>query len=106
MSTKNNRPKPVNVICTALFVGIILTFAFFFGVTAMTSHKTTDDSSDDTMSDTVRNMTFRRFSESFYCNEKLGRLNDSIEYLLLGSIGSDDIMLGSDGFLFDAGTNE
>ncbi len=99
MSTKNNRTRSVNVICATFFVGIVLTFTLFFGITAMTSRAQpeTDDS--------TANMTFRRFSEVFYNNEKLSGLNDSIEYLLFGSIGSDDIILGDDGFLFDAGSN-
>ena len=99
MSTKNNRTRSVNVICATFFAGIVLTFTLFFGITAMTSRAQpkTDDS--------TANMTFRRFSEVFYNNEKLSGLNDSIEYLLFGSIGSDDIILGDDGFLFDAGSN-
>ncbi len=99
MSTKNNRTRPVNVICATFFVGIVLTFTLFFGITAMTSRAQPE------ADDSTANMTFRRFSEVFYNNEKLSGLNDSIEYLLFGSIGSDDIILGDDGFLFDAGSN-
>lgn len=99
MSTKNNRTRPVNVICATFFFGIVLTFTLFFGITAMTSR--TQPAADSPTAD----MTFRRFSEVFYNDEKLSRLNDSIEYLLFGSIKSDDIILGDDGFLFDAGSN-
>lgn len=99
MNTQNKRPRPVNVICAALFIGIILTFAFFFGITAMTSRDISDEES-------LSGMSFKRFSDAFYNNIGLAQLNDRIEYLLLGSIGSDDIILGSDGFLFDAGSND
>lgn len=99
MSTQAKHPRPVNIICAALFIGIILTFTFFFGISAMTSRGTVD-------SDTVRGMSFRRFSNAFYGNDDLAQLNDRIEYLLLGSIRSDDIILGDDGFLFDAGTTD
>lgn len=98
MSSKRNRTKPVNLICSTFFIGIILTFTFFFGITAITSRESADASG------TVNSMTFNRFSDSFYNNQKLKSLNDRIEYWLFGGIESDDIILGDDGFLFDAGT--
>lgn len=99
MSTQRKHPRPANVICTALFVGIILTFAFYFGISAMTSRSIENE-------ETVSGMSFRRFSDAFYNDSGLSQLNDRIEYLLLGSIGSADIILGDDGFLFDAGIRD
>lgn len=96
-----SRAKPINVVCAALFAGIILTFSFFFGISAMTDN--TVASETVTVAD---DMTFSGFGESYYCNDDLQMLIGNIEYWLFGSIDSPDIILGENGFLFDAGTED
>lgn len=95
-----SKTKPINVVCAALFVGIILTFTFYFGITSLTDNRTAES---DTV---VRDMTFADFCESFYCNDELTVLADNIDYLFFKSIDSKDIILGDNNFLFDAGEHE
>lgn len=96
-----SRAKPINVVCAALFAGIILTFSFYFGISAMT-----DDPTAENVGTVADDMTFSGFSKAFYCNEDLLGLVDRVEYLLFNSINSTDIILGDSGFLFDAGTED
>lgn len=93
------RPKPINVVCTALFAGIILTCTFFFGITSFNGKPPA--ASDTAYTD---DMVFADFSGAFYYNSELLDIADNIDNLLFGSMGSSDIILGSDSFLFDAGT--
>ncbi|MBQ9079850.1 MAG: hypothetical protein IJY27_02150 [Clostridia bacterium] len=95
-----SRSKPINVVCAALFAGIILTFTFYFGIAALTGNDTVSENS------VADEMTFNAFSDAFYENEQLLELTDNIEYLLFRSIGSSDIILGDNGFLFDAGETD
>ena len=64
-----SRAKPINVVCAALFAGIILTFSFYFGISAMTDN--TRASETETVAD---GMTFAGFSESYYCNDDMKKL--------------------------------
>ncbi len=96
-----SRAKPINVVCAALFAGIILTFSFYFGISAMTDNTPAEETA--TVAD---HMTFSGFSESYYCNEDMQKLIGNIGYWLFDSIDSPDIILGENGFLFDAGTED
>lgn len=96
-----SRAKPINVVCAALFAGIILTFSLYFGISAMTDNTVAAETV--TVAD---DMTFSGFGESYYCNEDMQMLIGNIEYWLFGSIDSPDIILGENGFLFDAGTED
>ena len=93
--------KPINVVCAALFAGIILTFSFYFGISAITGIEYED--ADVTVSE---DMTFSQFSAAYYCDTSLQNIIDNIRYILFDSIGSNDIILGENNFLFDAGTEE
>ena len=98
---KMSRAKPINVVCAALFAGIILTFSLYFGISAMTDNTVAAETV--TVAD---DMTFSGFGESYYCNEDMQMLIGNIEYWLFGSIDSPDIILGENGFLFDAGSED
>ncbi len=93
--------KPINVVCAALFAGIILTFSFYFGISAITG-----DGVEDDLPTVADNMTFNTFSKSYYCDGALNEMIDNIKYILFDNIGSDDIILGDNNFLFDAGSEE
>ncbi len=95
-----SKTKPINVVCAALFAGIILTFTFYFGITSLTDNRSTDQDS------IVKDMTFGNFCEAFYCNDELAALADNIDYLFFKSIDSKNIILGDNNFLFDAGEHE
>lgn len=95
-----SKTKPINVVCAALFAGIILTFTFYFGITSLTDNRSTDQDP------IVKDMTFGNFCEAFYCNDELAALADNIDYLFFKSIDSKDIILGDNNFLFDAGEHE
>lgn len=93
-----SKTKPINVVCAALFAGIILTFSFYFGIASLTDNGSADAES------AVSRMTFSDFCYSFYCNDELTAFSDKIDYLFFKSIDSKDIILGDNDFLFDAGS--
>ena len=95
-----SKTKPINVVCAALFAGIILTFTFYFGITSLTDNRSSEDGS------VVSRMTFSDFCYSFYCNDELTVFADKVDYLIFKSIDSKDIILGDNNFLFDAGVHE
>ncbi len=94
-----NRPKPISIVCIALFAGIILSFSFFFGIGAIAERPSDTDAG-------ASNMSFERFSNAYYGHTELGELAATIDHILFGSIGSSDIILGENNFLFDAGSAE
>ena len=95
-----SKTKPINVVLAALFVGIMLTFTFYFGIASLTDNKTVDQDS------VVADMMFSDFCNAFYCDDDLLALPDTIDYLVFKSIDSKDIILGDNNFLFDAGEHE
>ena len=95
-----SKTKPINVVLTALFAGIILTFTFYFGISSLTDNKTVEQDS------VVADMMFSDFCNAFYCDDELSVLSDNIDYLVFKSIDSKDIILGDNNFLFDAGEHE
>jgi hypothetical protein len=95
------KSKSVGVVCATLFVGVLLSCATYFGITAVMRRGDSDGSASR-----AEGISFVRFSDSFYDNENLKNFIGRCEYLLFGSLGSPDIILGKNGFLFDAGTGE
>ncbi len=95
------KSKSVSVVCATLFVGVLLSCAVYFGITAIMQR---GDKADGISR--AEGITFSVFSDSFYDNANLKNFIGRCEYLLFGSLGSSDIILGKDGFLFDAGTEE
>ena len=93
--------KPINVVCAALFAGIILTFSFYFGISAMIG-----DFGQSDVETVADEMTFSTFSRAYYCDDALDEMIDNIKYILFDHIDSDDIILGDNNFLFDAGTED
>ncbi len=95
------KSKPVNVVCAALFIGILLSCAFYFGITALldTEEKTGGTSEE-------YGISFMDFSDAFYDSENLSTFVGRCEYLIFKSVGSNDIILGDKDFLFGAGTTE
>ena len=95
-----SKTKPINVVLVALFVGIMLTCTFYFGISSLTDNKTVDQES------VVADMMFSDFCNAFYSDDDLLALPDTIDYLVFKSIDSKDIILGDNNFLFDAGEHE
>ncbi|MGI6167381.1 MAG: alginate O-acetyltransferase AlgX-related protein [Eubacteriales bacterium] len=95
------KSKSVSVVCATLFVGVLLSCAVYFGITAIMQRREGADSISR-----AEGIFFPAFSDSFYDNPNLKKFIGRCEYLLFGSLGSPDIILGKDGFLFDAGAEE
>lgn len=70
----------------------------FFGVSVILGTNT-----DDSGSSANNNILFSSFSDAFYDSEGLKDTISRFEYLIFGSLGSRDIIVGDDDFLFDAG---
>ena len=70
----------------------------FFGVSVLLSNGT-----DQNGSSAEHNILFSSFSDAFYDNDDLKDNISRIEYLFFGSLGSRDIIVGDEDFLFDAG---
>lgn len=92
------RSRHINVICATVFIGVLLSCAMFFGVSVILGTDT-----DDSGSSANHNILFSSFSDAFYDNESLQDTISRAEYLFFGSLGSRDIIVGDESFLFDAG---
>jgi hypothetical protein len=95
------RSKPVNIICAALFIGVLLSCASYFGITALMQ---TQEAGAGTSSEF--GISFSGFSDAFYDNENLVNFVSRCEYIVFRSTGSRDVILGGNDFLFEAGTDE
>lgn len=96
------KTKKLNVLCTVLFIGVILSCTAYFGITAIMDEQPRDG---DAVSKSY-GISFAGFSDAFYGNKIIGGIIDRYEYKLFGAVGGGDIIVGKNGFLFDAGTDE
>lgn len=93
-----DRSRHINVICVTVFIGVLLSCAMFFGISAMM-----DADIGDGGTSAENDIFFSSFSNAFYDS---GELQDKISrygYLFFGSLDSRDIIMGDEDFLFDAG---
>ncbi len=95
------RSKPANIICAALFIGTLLSCAFYFGITAFMNPTAPDNGTSGEYG-----ISFEAFSDAFYDSANLSEFVGKCEYLIFKSVGQDDIILGANDFLFEAGTTE
>lgn len=94
-----NKPKKANVICAALFVGALLSFSFYFCISAvMEPARALGDSVSEEYG-----IPLSRFSDAYYGSSALSDFIGRCEYLIFGGVGGSDVILGKEGFLFDAG---
>ena len=102
---KMSRKKALNTVFTVVIIGIFLTFSLLFALTAML---TPDLSISDSYfgGGEVKTSIFSPYDDACLKNKSFYKLINEYEYRAFHNISDRRIICGSDGFLFNAGTNE
>lgn len=88
------------MIVAMLFIGIILSFTAYFGITAAFDDP---DSAADACWDGEQHeeITLKGFSDAFYRSKELQNTIKEYEFRLFGTVANDNIISGHDDFLFE-----
>ncbi len=98
--TGGKSARALGVVIIILFVGILLSFLVDFGVSAYLGTEELADSYLD--GNSHDGIVFKVFADSFYLSESIRQNVIRADYYLFGKLHTDDVLLGSDKFLFPA----